>query len=47
LVQGGSWITDRNEQRELLDLLARCDSENAWPTQTMMADLREEWGYED
>ena len=41
----GSWLTDANEQRELLHLLERCDSENAWPTATMINDLKEEWGY--
>ena len=41
----GSWLTDANEQKELLHLLERCDSENAWPTATMINDLKEEWGH--
>ena len=41
----GSWLTDVNEQTELLQLLERCDSENAWPTAMMIKDLKEEWGH--
>jgi hypothetical protein len=44
--EGGSWITDADSQRILLDFLKRVEAENAWPTSAMVQDLTDEWNIE-
>lgn len=46
ITMAGDKFTEQHEQEALLNVLAKTESDHAWPTGVAQGNLREAWGWD-